>query len=103
MVFVGPILTWFIITKPHQKTDLKTKETLTQMTQTDVVAKNLKIYQTLIDDIDAQHEKRYKEIKKQHQIEIIEITKKHHKVLQELHDEYKNEINKLRQLINKEL
>ena len=71
LMILGPVATWFFTKRPFQEKDLKKEEIAIETSSSEVVSKNLMIYQAMLDDI----EKRYQQQLRDRDIEISSLRK----------------------------
>jgi len=84
-IVVGPLLTWFFITKPYQKKELKAKDIEINSSHVNVITQNLDVYQRMFTDLDEQLVKANNKIKElEKEVEQITIRYKELKTKYEL-------------------
>lgn len=71
LIPVSAIITWFLKDRLFQKKDLKQKDLELDSSSSEIVSKNLEIYQRMLDDVD----ERYKIQLKNRDLEIQLLTK----------------------------
>lgn len=76
------IVSWFIIKRHFQKRELKQADANIDTTTSDVVSKNLDLYQRMLDDID----ERYQFSLQEHKKEIQELKQELEKVIKGIAD-----------------
>lgn len=69
-LIVSPLITWVFVKRHYQKRDLKDKDVIIESNQSDVVSKNLDLYQKMLDDIEMRYEEKLK--KRDLEIEFLE-------------------------------
>ena len=57
VMILGPVATWFFTKRPFQKKHLKEKDINIDAASSEVVSKNLILYQQMLDDIDERYQK----------------------------------------------
>lgn len=57
-LIIAPVITWFFVKRHFQERELKLKDTLIDSSQSDVVSKNLEIYQRMLDDVENRYQVR---------------------------------------------
>lgn len=83
---LGMILTWYTKDRFFTKRDLKDRDVNTESNQSEIVSKNLELYQRMLDDIEKRYEERlFKSDKEKEELEL-EI-KELKKLVQKLQDE----------------
>jgi len=98
-----PLITWLFTKRHFQKKDLKDRDVNTESNQSEIVSKNLELYQRMLDDIEKRYEERiFKSDKEKEELEmiilelqtIIKDLEKTVKELQELNYEFDNKSKK---------
>lgn len=89
-IILGPVVTWIFTKRPFQKKDLEEKEVNISISASDVISRNLQLYQKMLDDI----EERYQKQLKDRDLEISRLEKENVK-LQEKVDDLSYQVKRL--------
>jgi len=66
------VVIWFVSKKRYQEKDLKDRDVNTESNQSEIVSKNLELYQRMLDDIEKRYEERiFKSDKEKEELEQI--------------------------------
>lgn len=97
---IGTVVAFFGGKKLRER-ELKEKDVSIESNQTIILSENLKLYQTMLDDIDNRYDKNLKKTEEAYLKEIETIHKKHAEEILRISNKYKEEIDNLRQVIDK--